>query len=458
MKREEIENKILTAVKRTVEEHNMLKGIKRAVIAFSAGPDSVCLLDVLKTIYGDKIKFCLAYINHGLRPKNILKKEEELTRLYAGHYKCACKIIKIKVSKTKKGIEAEARERRYNALISYAKKISANRIILGHNLDDLVETFFMNLIRGSGTLGLLSIPAVRLPYVRPLIDIKKSEILSYLRKKGLSFSMDLTNLNLNIRRNYVRKKIIPLMLNLNPQLYEIVKREIAILHNDEKFLQDFVKKLFKKAVKKRSDGFTIDLNHLFCYNKAIVTRIIMEIIKSLKGDLTGITSKHIEAIIGLKSKLSGKKILLPQNLYAQRIFGKIFVGCCNKSKIEKFYIPLKIGEEVIIGSLKLNLNLVRKYDLNRPLANCEVFDFAKIYPPLFLRSRKAGDTIRIKNGRKKLKEIFNEAKIPVSERENVMLLCDQHNILWVIGVRRAELAYIDKKTENILRVKFEYLN
>lgn len=458
MKKEEIEKKILIDAKKTIDDYNMLKGVKSAIIAFSAGPDSVCLLDVLKTIYGKKIEFCIVYVNHGLRQKIVLRKEEELTRFYARKYKCAYKIIKIKVPESKKGIEAEARERRYDALITYARKISAEKIVLGHNLDDLVETFFMNLIRGSGNIGLQAISAVRLPFVRPLINIRKAAILSYLQKKGLRFSRDLSNINLDIRRNYIRKKIIPLMLNLNPQLYEVVKREIGILHNDEEFIQSFVEKVFKKIVKKEKDGFTIDLNHLFCYNKAIITRIIMQIIKSLKGDLRGLTSKHIEEVVSLKNKLSGKKISLLQNIYAQRIFRKIFIGYSKESKIKKFYIPLKINKEVSIGNLRLNLTLVKKYDLRYPVANCEVFDFTKIYPPLFLRNRKAGDIIKIKNGRKKLKEILNEAKIPINERDNVMLLCDQHNILWVIGVRRAEQAYIDDKTKNILRVEFEYLN
>jgi len=450
--------RLLDQVNRIITEFDMFVNTKKAIIGFSAGPDSVCLLDVLKTIYRDKIDFYLVYINHGLRQKNILRTEEELTRYYARKYKCDYKIIKIKVPKTKKGMEAEARERRYHALITYAKKISAQRIVLGHNLDDLVETFFMNLIRGSGTLGLQSIPAVRLPFVRPLINLRKTIILNYLKKRDLKFSEDLSNLNLNIRRNFIRKRIIPQLLKLNPQLYEVVKREADILHNDEEFLQNIVRRVFKKLVKKERAGFTIDLNRLLYYNKAVGSRVIMSIIKSLKGDLSGFASKHIEAIWGLKGKLSGKKTVLPENLYARKIYGKVFIGCSDKDKIEDFCIPVKIGKDSEIANMRLRVNLVKKFDLNRRSANCEVFDFDRIYPPIVLRNRKAGDVLKIKKGRKKLKEVLNEARVPVNERDNVVLLCDRQGILWVIGICRAYQAYIDKKTRNILKVEFEHLD
>ncbi|MGQ9465669.1 MAG: tRNA lysidine(34) synthetase TilS [bacterium] len=458
MRKEEIEKEILTAVKKTIEAHNMLKSVKTAIIGFSTGPDSVCMLDTLKTLCGAKIKIYLVYVNHQLRQENILKKEEALTRFYARKYKCAYKIIKVKVLRTGKGIEAEARKKRYDALTDFAKKVSAQRIFLGHNLDDLVETFFMNLIRGSGSLGLQAMPAVRLPFVRPLINIRKSEILDYLKKRGLKFSRDISNLNLNIRRNYIRKRVIPLLLNLNPQLYEVVKREIDILHNDAEFMDNFVEEAFRRTVKKSAHGFTIDLSRILYYNKAIINRVILKILKLLKGDLTGLSSKHIEEIISLKDKQSGRRIILPQNLYAQRIFGKIFISNKFEAEVPDFYMPLKIGEPVEVGNFRLKLGFIKRYDRCRRSANCEVFDYDRIVPPLFLRNRRPGDVIKIKNGRKKLKEILIEAKIPVNERNGVILLCDQHSILWAVGVRRADQAYVDEETKNILRVEFEYLN
>ncbi|MEO0143057.1 MAG: tRNA lysidine(34) synthetase TilS, partial [candidate division WOR-3 bacterium] len=439
-------------------EYQMFKGAKKIIIGFSSGPDSVCLLDVLNAIYRKKKELVLVYINHGIRPKKFLKSEEELTRYYANLYQCDYKIIKVNVPKTKKGIEAEARERRYRALINYANSISANRIALGHNLDDRIETFFMNLIRGSGTLGLKSIPPVRLPFVRPLIDVRKVEILNYLKMKKLKFSEDFTNLNTDIRRNYIRHKIIPQFLKLNPKIYETIKRDIELLYADEEFLQGVANEVYKNLVKKKGNGLTIDLNRLFYYNKAIGNRLIMKMLMELKGDLTGIESKHIEMIRGLGYKVSGKFLNLPGGMYAQKIYDKVFMGFVERKSNNKPEVQLKVGNPVEFGKFVIQAELVKKFDLKKKAENSEVFDYSQLCPPLILRKRKTGDIVRIKNGVKKLKEILNEKKIPVNERDDLILLCDREGILWVLGVYRAYRAFIEKDTEDILKVQYEDIN
>ncbi|MEO0123450.1 MAG: tRNA lysidine(34) synthetase TilS [candidate division WOR-3 bacterium] len=449
-------DKILENVKNTIDEYKMFRGVQKAVIGFSSGPDSVCLVDILKSLYGNKIKFSLVYINHGLRSNRILKKEERLTEYYAKKYQCDFKIIKITVIKGKKGIEAEARERRYRALIDYAQRISAQRIVLGHNLDDLIETFFINLIRGSGNIGLQAVPPVRLPFVRPMINVRKKEILEYLKKRKLKFSKDISNLNTDIRRNFIRYKIIPQFIKLNPNIYETIKREIEILHNDEEFLQKIVERVYKKLVYRKKDGFTLDLGRLMYYNKAIVNRVVMKIIKELKGDLSGIESKHISAVLSLKDKSSGRKVILPYNLYAQRIFDKVFIGIKNEGLKNKLKIKLKIGESVDIGRFVVKGEILKNFDLKKRQDNCEVFDFSQIYPPLVLRNRTEGDIVKIKNGTKKLKKILNEKKVPANERNSVVVLCDRKGILWVIGIYRAYRAFINNKTKDILKVALEY--
>lgn len=449
-------DKILENVKNTIDEYKMFRGVQKAVIGFSSGPDSVCLVDILKSLYGNKIKFSLVYINHGLRSNRILKKEERLTEYYAKKYQCDFKIIKVIVIKGKKGIEAEARERRYRALIDYAQRISAQRIVLGHNLDDLIETFFINLIRGSGNIGLQAVPPVRLPFVRPLINVRKKEILEYLKKRKLKFSKDISNLNTDIRRNFIRYKIIPQFIKLNPNIYETIKREIEILHNDEEFLQKIVERVYKKLVYRKKDGFTLDLGRLMYYNKAIVNRVVMKIIKELKGDLSGIESKHISAVLSLKDKSSGRKVILPYNLYAQRIFDKVFIGIKNEGLKNKLKIKLKIGESVDIGRFVVKGEILKKFDLKKRQDNCEVFDFSQIYPPLVLRNRTEGDIVKIKNGTKKLKKILNEKKVPANERNSVVVLCDRKGILWVIGIYRAYRAFINNETKDILKVALEY--
>ncbi len=454
----DIRRRLIKQVCETIERYGMFEDIHRAVIGFSAGPDSVCLLDVLKRIYNNQIEFHLVYINHGLRPAKFLKREEIMTQNYAQKYFCNYSIVRIKVPKTKKGMEAEARQRRYDELIKCADEISAQRIVLGHNLDDLVETFFINLIRGSGTLGLQAMPAVRLPFVRPLIDVRKSDIISYLELRNLKFCSDLSNRDLNIRRNLIRRKIMPQLLMLNPQLHNVIRREIEILRNGEEFIQNQVKRVYQGIVKQKHSGLTIDFNRLMHYNKAVKSRIIMSMIRSLKGDLVGINAKHIEEILGLTYKTSGKRVILPNGLYAQRRYNEIFLGKLECVEKRNIYKPVKIGTEVEIANIRLRLDLVKGSRVEYPIVNCEVFDFDQLTVPVFIRSKIAGDVVRIKNGRKKLKEILNEAKVPVNERDSVLLLCDQRGILWVVGIYRAFRAFVDPNTRKTLKVQFEYID
>jgi|UniRef100_A0A7C4TEX3 tRNA(Ile)-lysidine synthase len=449
-------NHIIRVVKETIDEFQMFENVRKAIIGFSSGPDSVCLLDVLKAIYGDRINFTLVYINHGLRNAKVLRKEERLTEYYANKYNCDFRIVKVKIFKGGKGIEAEAREKRYEALMDLCREISAQRIILGHNLDDLVETFFLNLVRGSGNIGLQAMPAVRGIFVRPLIMVKKVEILDYLKEKGLKYSQDITNRNIDIRRNFIRKKIIPMFLKLNPRIYEIIKREIDILHNDEIYFQSKLEKVFNKIVKREPEGYYLDLNRLIYYNKAIGNRLIMKVIGEIKGDMRGITSKHIEEIRNLNNKQSGKKVILPGGLYAQRVYGDIFIGYAGEKKNNEVF--LKIGDEVQFNDLRVRAELVNEFKPSDIRNNREFFDFDQLCPPLFLRLRRPGDFVEIKIGRKKLKEILIEKRIPANKRDGVALLCDQKGILWVLGIYRAFRGFIKKGTKNILKVEFEYID
>ncbi|MEO0228238.1 MAG: tRNA lysidine(34) synthetase TilS [candidate division WOR-3 bacterium] len=446
---------IVSEVKDTIEKYSMFEDVNRAVIGFSAGPDSVCLLDILKKLYGEKIDFHLVYINHGLRPKSILKTEEDLTKLYARRFKCGYKIIKIKIPKTKKGLEAEARERRYSALLGYLNEINAQRIILGHNLDDLIETFFLNLIRGSGARGLSSIPPVRLPIVRPLIEIKKEEIINYLKINGLRFSTDITNKNIALRRNLLRHKIIPELLKINPSLFEVIKREIELIKMDNDYLQSQAEKVFARVVEKRENSFTLDLRKIIRYNKSIINRVVMEIIKNLNGSIQGFTSEHIEAILSLKDRTSGSRVILPKGIIAQKGYDKIYIGRTKDSP--PFYLEIGLNDDKILNGLRIKTAVLSKVSKLK-IKNSEFFDLSEIRLPIFIRNRRPGDFIEIKDGRLKLKKVLNEAKIPIYERNRPNLLCDQRGILWVIGLRRAYRALVNKMTKKILKVEFEYLD
>lgn len=435
----------------------MLAGVKKLIISFSSGPDSVCLLDILYTLYADTITFHLVYINHGLRPKKYLTIEQKLTKTYASQYHVDHTIIKINVTKGKTGIEAAARQMRYKTLLNHMKKIGAQRIALGHNLDDVVETFLMNLLRGSGARGLRSIPPVRVPFIRPLINVKKQEILSFLKRKDFSYSLDETNIHSNYRRNLLRNKIIPQLLKINPDLYETIRREIDILRQDDDELEKRAEKVYKRLTKRGIHYISLDLKSILRYNSAVIKRVFMRVIKELLNSLDGYESKHFDAMIGLKDKESSKAIDLPKGLYARREYDNIVIGL--KRPIEFIKVPIETdGDKVHYGNVVLRTRTVPRFDLKRLQPNCEVFDLDKLTTPLFIRNRRRGDFVETKVGKKKMKKIYNEYKIPMHRRDDVLMLCDQKGILWLFGIVRAFRGFINKRTKKVLVVEFEHID
>jgi len=447
-------HKLIEEVKKTAYEYEMFHKVKKAVIAFSAGPDSVCLLDVLSRAFGQEVEFELAYVNHGLRPRRVLRREELMVEEYAARYGLRKVILRLDIKKRKEGIEATARIYRHRVLGEYMKRTHAQRIVLGHNLDDFVETFLLNIIRGSGMRGFRSIPPARLPFVRPLINSKKSDILKYLKRRKLPYAADETNLSLDYRRNLIRVKVLPMLQRINPEIHEAIRREVQILKRDDDYLTMQAGRAYQKVARLGGDCVFLDLNSLVRYNDSLSSRIVMKALHDLRGNLDGYESKHYSAVINLKHKELGKRLSLPKGLYAIRELDCIAIAY-TKPRVS-FNIPLDIGRrEVQVGDYRITMKVFRKWKAKKWGKNFEVFDLDELELPLHLRNRRHGDCLETKIGSKKLKKIFSEKRIAVREREKTMMLCDQKGILWILGIARAFRGFIGQKTKRFLVVGFE---
>jgi tRNA(Ile)-lysidine synthase len=450
-------NRLLRRVEATIEEHRLLDSVSKAIIAFSGGPDSVCLLDVLRRIFHDEVQFEIVYVNHGLRPESELRREEAKVRTYAKRYKMPCSIISVKVRSTGIGLEAAARKARYDALHSHLEKTGAERIVLGHNLDDFVETFLLNIVRGSGMAGMRAIPVKRLPYVRPLLHCRKAEILNYLKTRRLSYIVDRTNLSLEYRRNLIRRKVVPFLLKLNPEIHEAIRRESQILKRDDEYIWAQALRVYERTVHSEKDCAILDINRLRRYNRAVAIRLVMKAVEELSGSLDGYESKHYYSIYGLTNRECSKKVNLPKGLYAQREYGKIAIGRVRAAR--NFQIPVEIDKGCLeVGNWRLKIKAEKGHDKAEVAGNREVFDLERLSLPLYVRNKRPGDIIETKVGRKKLKKVYSEKRIPPRERGNTLLLCDQRGILWVIGFARAYRGFVGSRTRKKLVVEFERID
>lgn len=201
----------------------------RVLVAVSGGPDSVCLAHYLLQRKRRKgLWLALAHINHGLRGAEA-ERDAEFVKELAREFKLPfyLKHVKVKAyaAKRKAGVEEAGRKLRYRALELLAGRLRCNKIATGHHMDDQAETVLLNLLRGTKLKALAGIPSRRplaagISVIRPLLALKREEILEYLRRHGLAYKTDASNRNLDFMRNWIRHKALPFLEKRQPRLRE----------------------------------------------------------------------------------------------------------------------------------------------------------------------------------------------------------------------------------------------
>lgn len=289
------------------------------LIGVSGGPDSMCLLDNLKSLQ-EKLKIkkiVVAHINH------MLRKEAEEETLYVKDYcskngiECFVKYVDIAKVVKSRGISEETagREERYKFFEEISKKIKANKIALAHNSNDNAETVLMHLIRGSGLSGLSGIKPYRdTKFIRPLIKCTREEIEEYCKIKKLEPKYDKTNNDNVFTRNKVRNELIPyLKENYNPNIIETLNRLSDVVQEEEDFIETEIEKEYKNILKEENTTkIVIDSKKFNNINIALRKRLIIYIIKKILGNAQNIEKVHIDDIIKLSNNNIGNKYLSPK--------------------------------------------------------------------------------------------------------------------------------------------------
>lgn len=309
-----MEEKILEIIKR----YNLIENGDKIVVGVSGGPDSITLLNVLKNIKEKEIiKFNLVvcHINHMIREEAI--SDEKYVEEYCkkNNIEFFAKRIKVEemAEKEKIGTEEAGRKARYEFFNEILNKTNANKIATAHTANDNAETVLMNIIRGSGTLGLKGIEAKNGKLIRPLIECKRSKIEKYCKDENLNPRIDKTNFENIYTRNKVRNMLIPYIENnFNPNIIEAINRLSDLSKQENDFLEKLTKEAYKKIlVEQKKNEIILDLNSFNSQEIVIKNRLVLYTINILFGTRSGIEKKHIEDIIKLCSNNIGNKFLIP---------------------------------------------------------------------------------------------------------------------------------------------------
>jgi tRNA(Ile)-lysidine synthase len=219
---------MLSAVLHTIRRHALFAPGERVLVAVSGGPDSMALLAVLWELAPRlDLSLDVATVDHGLRREATAEQDLVAERALALGLPCHRVALEVRPGEGRGGVQQAARDARLAALATLARRQACTRVALGHQADDQAETILFRIIRGTGPKGLAGIPYRRDPFVRPLLDVTRAQILNYLRRRSLPFVSDPSNADLRYARARVRHTILPLLRKENPRIDEALRQLAA---------------------------------------------------------------------------------------------------------------------------------------------------------------------------------------------------------------------------------------
>lgn len=459
-----------------IDQYNMLHNGDKVIVALSGGPDSMCLVHILKKLQERyNIKLYAAHVNHCLRGAEA-DADEEYVRGFCKNANIDFYSKRIDINElariTNTSTETAGREARYAFFNELKEKLGANLIALAHNANDQAETILMRIIRGTGMEGLRGIRPVRDGiYIRPILILTREEIEEYCRINKLNPRIDKSNFEKIYNRNKIRLELIPyLQENFNKDILNTVNRLSEIISKDQDYLEEVAEKKYKEYCSIIGEKIGLD-QQLINEHEAIVTRVIRRALKDIKGDLKNIELVHINEIMELFSMGTGKMITLPEGIIAEKVYTEIYFykkkgnNLSNELKDEiiifdkeKFQQP-SIVKAIDGMNVKISLRIVTKdevVDFSQDPYK-KYFDYDKINRYISIRTRQEGDrfTPYGMKGSKKLKDLFIDLKIPKEERNTLPLVCFDKEIAWIVGYRVSNKYIVTKNTNYILEIKIE---
>ena len=388
-----------------IREHQMVRSGDKVICAVSGGADSMALLWCMYRLK-DKLGITLeaAHFNHNLRGEES-DREAAFVVTFCKDHAIPCHVGSGVVTAGEKGLEAAARNARYDFLQSLSGKIAT-----AHTADDNAETLIMHLVRGTGLKGLGGITPVRENLIRPMLTVTRQEVLHFLEEEKIPWMNDSSNETDAFLRNRIRHHVMPLLKEENPNLAECLSITALQLRRDEEILD------------RLSEPVT-DVNALLQMEPALRSRALGKLL--LHFGVKEPERIHIDQLY---------RIVQSENPSAYAQFpGGILVGRQYERLVklealpELGEYPLRCPGETVIG--ELGLKVICKVPSGEPAGYA-----VRTCGELILRSRAEGDRITLSGGTTTLKKLFIARKIPAGQRNRIPVIVDGEGVVLVAGI------------------------
>lgn len=310
-------NMLKEQVLNTIKKYDLINENDKIICGVSGGPDSICMLDILKDLKEDlKFELIVCHVNHLIREEAISDEEYVVNYCKVNNIKYYVKRIDVKkyADNNKQGTEEAGRNVRYEFFEEILQKEGANKIAIAHNKNDKIETIIMNMLRGSGISGLKGIePKRENKYIRPLIETERTSIEEYCEKNNLQPRIDKTNFINDCTRNKIRNIVIPYIKNeFNPNIINTMDRLSSIIEEENRYLEKITIDVFEKLkIKEEKGHLVLKLKEFNKQDIVIKKRLILYAINKTIGNVQNIEKVNINDIIKLCEKNIGNKYLMP---------------------------------------------------------------------------------------------------------------------------------------------------
>lgn len=430
---------------------------KTIIVGFSGGYDSMCLLDILAKLKENEefweINVIAAHFNHNWRGEEALR-EQEVCRLFA-----ASRGMEFYTRTAQAGLkksENEARIARYEFFEEAMEEYDADAVFTAHNKDDNAETVLYRVIKGTGLVGLKGISEKRNCFYRPLLKTTRVEIVNYCETNNLNPNNDSSNTDINYKRNYLRLNIIPALEKINPSVKESLNTLAEVSNSENEIIEEYLSTLRNDVIK---DDKIISQAYR-ALSAQVKKRFIHEYIQ--KFDLDYDFKKINEIYEFIEANLSRKNgntlsLATAKWLYVDEKIIETIPHHAVKEKIEVPEIIINKEGEYSIGNRTL---ILKKYEEKEififpdAAASFVYADLSKIKMPLTVRTRRDGDIINPfgMRGTMKLKKYLNSKGVNKHKRDEILLLTNNDEVLWVVGVGLSDKIGVTSVPTHVIEV------
>jgi tRNA(Ile)-lysidine synthase len=439
---------MLNSFKKYIRQNELFDPKQSVLMAVSGGMDSVLLCHLFQQ---SKFSFGVAHCNFKLRGKES-DDDEKFVKQLAQNFGVSFyhETFDTSTYAKKNGISIQmaARDLRYNWFEEIRKTHHYNFIAVAHHKDDEVETFFINLLRGTGIAGLHGIAPKTNQIIRPLLFTTRTEIEKYIKAHHIKYREDSSNSSDKYLRNKIRHQIIPLLKEINPQAGQTIGKDIRRIKETEQIVKTYIDGLANVLFKIKNNQKYISISEIKKLNP--VHNILFELLKPF-----GFSGDIVEQIIRSLNGISGKQFYSETHRITKDRNQLIIE---DLAEIEKTIAPVLISEKVRSIRKPVSMSFKKadsKIDLKKfQKSAIACIDYDKLKFPLLIRKWKNGDyfyPLGMKQ-KKKLSDFLIDKKIPRSEKEKILVLCSEDKIVWVIDQRLDHRFRITDETKNIFLV------